>query len=303
MKALLSIDGGGMRGVIPARFLAALEERTGKLCHQLFDLIAGTSTGGILALGLAKPYRAQDLVGLYQQKGPTIFARSLEHEAVTLNGMAGPKYPADGIESVLASYFGTTLISAALTPVLVTGYDCQLPGPSEFTSWRTVAMMRDVARATSAAPTFFPPLKLGGSIFVDGGVFANNPTMRALTKMRELWGPHPDPDLSWYDDVLVVSLGTGNTEKKFDPSSWGLVDWARMLATTFMDGNADVVADEVRDSVGPYYRFQTELAGVTSDMDDASSGTVSALIGLADAMVAANAQLIDSLATRLTSPR
>src|SRR5712692_7803866 len=98
---VLALDGGGIRGVIPATVLAEIERRCGKRVGEVFDLIAGTSTGGILALGLTTPdpadpgrprYRAEDLVALYAEKGPVIFGRSLLHRLITVFGLFGSKY-------------------------------------------------------------------------------------------------------------------------------------------------------------------------------------------------------------------
>src|SRR5690242_8451059 len=109
-RAILSIDGGGIRGVVAGRILAAIEEGCGKPCVELFDMICGTSTGGILALGLTKPdpkapgkpqYAAAQLVDLYRQQGPVIFDRSLEWRIESGNGVLHSKYPATTIERVL----------------------------------------------------------------------------------------------------------------------------------------------------------------------------------------------------------
>jgi hypothetical protein len=104
---ILAIDGGGMRGIIPARLLAHLEERTGRRAAELFDLVAGTSTGGLLALGLSKPdphhparphYRASEIVDFYRLSGRDIFRRSLLHFIRSLGSWLGPKYPPAGLE-------------------------------------------------------------------------------------------------------------------------------------------------------------------------------------------------------------
>jgi len=113
MISVLSIDGGGIRGMIPAAFLNRLEQRTGHRVSDLFDYVAGTSTGGILALGLGanrpgrnSPYTAEQLVRLYKTEGGRIFSRSLLHFACALDNLNGPRFPEYGIDEVLKRYFG-----------------------------------------------------------------------------------------------------------------------------------------------------------------------------------------------------
>jgi patatin-like phospholipase/acyl hydrolase len=169
---VLAIDGGGIRGVIPAMILSAIEERTKASTCKLFDLIAGTSTGGILALGLAKPsaqdeympeYKAADLAELYEKEGKRIFDRSLWHRIIALDNLIDEKYDAAGLEAVLREYFGDTPLSKAVTETLVTSYELETRQPWFFARHKARKdptydfPMRFVARATSAAPTYFEP--------------------------------------------------------------------------------------------------------------------------------------------------
>src|SRR5215216_1196275 len=201
---VLCIDGGGIRGIIPAVILAEIERRTGRRISELFDLIAGTSTGGILALALVKPdkndrpqYTAEDVIRLYETQGRRIFSRSVLHRVVSLDGLANKKYQTGPIEKVFGQFFGDALLSDALTEVMVTSFDVQLRDAFFFRSYRARAnkeefdyLMWNAARATSAAPTYFEPELIEKEdkayALVDGGVFANNPSMCALVdSMRE----------------------------------------------------------------------------------------------------------------------
>ena len=119
---ILSLDGGGIRGLIPALMLSELKQRTGKRTAQLFDLIAGTSTGGILALGLTRPgaegqplFTADEMVGLYEKDGGKIFDRGMLHRFKALGNLADEKYPSHGIDAVLKARFGETMLSEAVT--------------------------------------------------------------------------------------------------------------------------------------------------------------------------------------------
>ena len=129
---VLSIDGGGIRGIIPAMVLQELEQRTGEPTCKLFDLIAGTSTGGIIALGLTKPgpnggpqYPARKLLELYEVEGPAIFHQSLGRRLMALGSLLEAKYPASNIEGVLGRYFGDTRLAEALTDVVIPSYELE----------------------------------------------------------------------------------------------------------------------------------------------------------------------------------
>ena len=170
MTRILSIDGGGIRGIIPATVLSEIERRTGRHVAELFDVIAGTSTGGILACGLTLPdsaghpaRTAAELVRMYVDEGPRIFP----HEFLgRIRSLVDEKYPQKGIESVLQTYMGDAMLSDTLTEIVVTAYDIERRRPFFFRSARARAdarydfPLRMVARSTSAAPTYFEPFLL-----------------------------------------------------------------------------------------------------------------------------------------------
>jgi patatin-like phospholipase/acyl hydrolase len=287
---ILSIDGGGIRGIIPAMILDHIEKTTGKAIYQLFDLIAGTSTGGILALGLTKPgdpgkaqYSAADLINFYMDQGPKIFSESILQKIEKLGGVMEEKYYADTIEKILKETFGMVKLSEVLTDVVIPSYnietrDCyffkrweakQNPAVKDFLLWQ-------VARATSAAPTYFPPSRIdrGGSLpylpLVDGGVFANNPTACAFAEARRIYEKATE--------FLVVSLGTGQLTRPIPyakAKDWGLLGWAPHILDVVFDGMLDVVDYQMKwllPQTHPkqYYRFQTELDKAYDEMDNAS---------------------------------
>ncbi len=310
---ILSLDGGGIRGLIPARVVEALERRTGMPACRLFDVIAGTSTGGIIALALTKPgeggakprYSATDLVQLYRSRGPEIFQRSLEHLIWSLAGLAGPKYSARPIERILKSYLGNTRLQEALTSVLVTSYDTASASPYFFKSYRTAPssddyMMWQAARATSAAPTFFPPFQLkpldpsaADKSLLDGGVFANNPAMCALADAYKMFRASELP-------YLVVSIGTGNDDLKYvyrDVKGRGLLRWALPILKIVFDGVSDSVDYEAEEMADQYYRFQEDA--VAEEMDDASPDTIQRLLAAADDLISRNDSELTAVAKLL----
>lgn len=274
---ILSIDGGGIRGIVPAKILAEIERRTGKKIYSLFNLIAGTSTGGILAAGLAMPkpktkepkYTAADLINIYRERGKEIFYEPFIERVMKLDDISRPKYSSAGRDKVLKEYFGNTPLQDALTEVLVTSYDIQLRTPVFFTSqtnkeerinryYRKISSgftMHQAAMATSAAPTYFKPYKVEASAehetqkkgfyaLVDGGVFANNPTSLALMEAI-IDSKKPGKTPLELKDILVVSLGTGSLTRRYDyetASNWGLVGWVQPLLNITLDGSSESVA-------------------------------------------------------------
>lgn len=304
---ILSIDGGGIRGVIPARVLANIEERAECRISELFDLIVGTSTGGILALGLTKPktktkepYKAAELLGLYKNEGRRIFARSVWHRAAALGNLLDEKYSADGLEAVLEEYFEDAMLSQALTGVIVSAYELESRIPWFFKSRKARQgpafdyPMKDVARATSAAPTYFEPARIktkdapGYWTLVDGGVFANNPAMCGVAEaLRHGKGAK----------VIVLSLGTGSLTRKLPyeaAQDWGLAGWARPILDVVFDGVSETIDYQLKQmcsaatQVSKYLRLQTTLDIANDDMDDATEDNVHQLMVLGDRIISEN---------------
>jgi patatin-like phospholipase/acyl hydrolase len=259
---VLSIDGGGIRGLIPAIVLSRLEELIrardpDATLASSFELIAGTSTGGLIALGLATPragrpaMSAADMVELYGgEEARRIFGRPV------LRGLPGlgrlvdaldPKYESDGLRSVLESRLGDARLAEALTGLVITAYDMQGRQPRFLKPWQPGAeelSAVDAGLATASAPTYFPPLRIGDSTLVDGGVFVNNPTIAATIEALK----RQEGDPVHADDLLVVSLGTGQYERAYDPdevSGWGALGWILPtqgeppLISAMFDGQSD----------------------------------------------------------------
>jgi patatin-like phospholipase/acyl hydrolase len=316
---ILSIDGGGIRGIIPAMVMAEIERRTGKPISQLFDLIAGTSTGGVLALGVARPdpndprkplYSAVEGVELYEQKGPRIFSRTLLKTVKSLGGLTDEKYFSEPVETVLQEQFGSSRLRDALTNVMITSYEIERRFPWFFRSYKAKNdpaydfPMWQVARATSAAPTYFEPCKIETDsaadyyALVDGGVFANNPTICAFVDARTY--------LEVADDYLVVSLGTGTASQPlpYDHArNWGAAEWVRPVLSILMAGVSDTVdyqMDKLLNTPGsrPYYRLQVKLRDEV-DLDDAQPENVRQLKLIAEDLIHQRSRDIDEICARL----
>ncbi|MGA8994727.1 MAG: patatin-like phospholipase family protein [Nocardioidaceae bacterium] len=321
MYRVLAVDGGGVRGVVPAVVLAELEARSGRPVADLFDLVAATSTGAILGLGLTCPgpdgrpaVTAQQLVDRYRDDSRTIFSRSPWWRLRTANGFLGPKYDVSRLESRLQQALGTVPLSQALCEVLVTAYDLHARSPYFFTR----SSVRDgtapdvpmwlVARCSSAAPTYFAagraPSRDGTRFLVDGGVMANNP---ALCAYAEVIGAM-DARVMVRDDLVLVSLGTGSATASLAAArirAGGTAVWARPLFEVVLDGQEDVVDHQLRDLMPPrrYYRFQADLPDPSEAIDVATPEVLHALSDTARRLVEARSGELSQLATLLATGR
>lgn len=344
---ILSVDGGGIRGLIPALVVADLErrirERAGeraRICDYV-NLFAGTSTGGLIALALTAPdptdsdrprVSAAELAAFYVQDGPRIFRRSLLHELGTAWGYAGPKYSLGPLAASVRRRLGEVMLADALREVVVTSYDMTNREPYFFKRWRARAPVAageprnhpivDAALATAAAPTYFPAHELGGRALVDGGVFANNPSVAAIVEAlkRSAAGARVGTD-----DLLVVSIGTGVHEEGFDErtvSGWGKIGWILPhgaeppILGAVLDGASDAAdhwahmllnhdpgtAPPASDEVGRgprYFRLQVRLKRAIA-LDDASEATLTdALPTAAASLIAEREAELDEITDRL----
>ena len=289
LKAL-AIDGGGIRGLIPALVLAEIERRTGRAMASMVDLIAGTSTGGIIACGLAKPdpLSANEIAAVYEVDGPKIFDRSALKVITSANGYLDERYESDGLVESLRRHLGDARLSDATVPVLLTVYDLEA---------RQALLLRDddismvdAAHATSAAPTYFEPVRLGARTLVDGGVFAINPAVFAFAETDTV--------------ELLLSLGTGSHTRRLpydEVKDWGRLEWAEPIIDVVFDGSADAVDTQLQALAGDrYVRLQTRLDEASDDLDDASEENLAALRREAERLIAERDADIDRVCDALT---
>ncbi|HET9315151.1 MAG TPA: patatin-like phospholipase family protein [Vicinamibacteria bacterium] len=346
---VLALDGGGIRGVLPAVLLGELEARSGRATADLFDLIVGTSTGGILALALTAPragarFTPADLVKLYETEGARIFAPWPQSEGSRViedviekalhidtgshepgrplpwtRAVLHPKFGAEGIEGALRDALGTAALSSVTsTCVAVTSYDLDARALHVFRSWEAAVTpsadfpVWEAARATSAAPVFFPPAvvtSLDGSTTlhcVDGGVCVNDPAVLAVAEARRLLR-----DLGQEGRALVVvSVGTGAPPSSSLPfaavQNAGLLEWLKHgLMEVIMGSGAFASNFELGEllAVDDHFRLQpaTSGPGYAADpaMDDVSAANMAQLVAAAQAFIAAQGPLLDRLARML----
>jgi uncharacterized protein len=291
---VLAIDGGGIRGLIPALVLADIERRTGRRMGELVDLIAGTSTGAIIACALARPdpMPAQRIAELYEIEGPRIFDRTLLKRIKSADGLFDERYDSAGLVDALNRWLGPGRLADLEPPVLLTAYDIERRR-AVFLGASDLAMI-DAAHASSAAPSYFEPVRVDGQTLVDGGVFATNPAVCAYAQV----GGQLD---------LLVSLGTGEHTRPLPYDkvrSWGRLEWARPILDVVFDGTADAVDLQMAGLLpSGYVRLQTRLDEASDDLDDASPENLAALKREAERLIAANDAQIDELCARLTRGR
>lgn len=275
---IVSFDGGGIRGLLTAVLLERLDERV-KGWRKKADLIAGTSTGGIIALGLAKGLNPTDLRSLYYDKSPKIFKDSFLDDIRDLGNAIGAEYANKNLKKELKRVFGTTLLKNLKKRVLIPTFDLD----NEHTntkrrSWKPKFFHNfsgsdtdgnervvDVALYTSAAPTFFPSV----DGYIDGGVIANNPSMAALAQTQDKRANKKPPSVS---EIVLLSIGTGSvlSRIKGKKHDWGFGQWAKPIIKLMLDGVIGVPDYQCKQILGErYHRLNyTFLPGQEIDMDE-----------------------------------
>lgn len=274
---ILSLDGGGIRGVYTAELVRLCEEHFGKPAASVFDMIAGTSTGGIIALGLGLGISAAEICAFYRDDGWNIFpplpSRKLARLWRLLCAMRGPRLRHEELERALRRRFGDHLLGESTCRLVIPAF--MMP-KTEIAVFKTdhhedflndhATPMWKVARATSAAPTYLKGLEHeeSGRIFLDGGVWANNPAMVALVDALT------DYDIS-PDQVRVLSIGTGNAPFSLsrDKVVSGLIAWKEAIkAAMFL--TTDNATAQVKLLLGPERCLRIEPTGSDAaiEMDD-----------------------------------
>lgn len=251
---VLSLDGGGVRGIFTAAVLAGLEQMTGVPVSSHFDLIVGTSTGGIIATALGAGHSAEEILNLYVENASVIFPGS--HRARRVRQLVRPKYAASGLQTVLERLFGDRLLGESRIPLVIPSFDLGENSVYLFKTPHNDRLKRDwktplwqVAMATAAAPTFFPAFDLPGEHvrLIDGGVWANNPAMVGVAEAVSLFGQP-------LDAIRVLSLGTtvDNKARRRRLDNGGIVQWARgpSVVNVLMTGQSVGAFTQVQHLVG-----------------------------------------------------
>ena len=264
---ILSMDGGGIRGLITVILLERLESAHPGFLEEI-DLFAGTSTGGILALAVAAGLSPERIRHLYETSGRNVFADTLLDDVRDLGKLVGADYSLGPLKQELTKEFGDTTLGELKAKVLVPAFDLdnKPDNPLKIRTWKpkffhnypgedsdAAEKVVDVALRTSAAPTYFP-IYQG---YIDGGVFATNPSVCALTQAL-----HPQTGGQRLEDVVILSIGTGTnpmylTETDAD---WGLAQWAPHMVSLMLEGGSGMADYQCRQILGKrYFRINPVL--------------------------------------------
>ncbi|WP_296146388.1 patatin-like phospholipase family protein [uncultured Flavobacterium sp.] len=335
---ILSLDGGGIRGIITCVILKYIEEQLQKLDNptakigDYFDLIAGTSTGGILASILLFPdndnkakYSVETALDLYAKRGETIFNVSFWQHIINPFGLFSEKISQRGLEKQLEEVFGNLQIKSFIKPSLITSYDIFHRKAKFFTSHEAESNLenfyvKDVCRATAAAPTYFEPAKIKsfyGQEFtlIDGGVYANNPALCAYAEARKIefskiLNDLSKPDFPKISDMIIVSVGTGEVLKPYTFRQFenaGKVKWIQPLIDILLSANVETTDYHIRkmyETLGArnaknYYRLMPSLKNASSEMDDVSAKNIYELIQSGLSFVDQNRKELNEIAKKL----
>ena len=304
---LLAIDGGGVRGLLPLYLLREFEERSGQTTLSLFDAFAGTSTGGLIAVGLTAGCSVAELIDFYEQRAHEIFPsfRRRIWEALFRRlryGLSAPRYDSAALLDGVIDLVAHRKFRDLLKPTFVPTYDLTNGNLTLFASTNAPETLTavDVCMATSAAPGFLPGwsmTSLAGlrRTFVDGGVAANSPAALVAAHL-----------LRTHDEVpIIVSLGTGIPRApQYDAHTWGVAQWAPHYLDLFGDGNQDAAHDICKTLVMPdhYFRFQRVMR-CRYAFDDAREHTLTSLAGEAATMIAEQSLSIDLALQALLSAK
>jgi patatin-like phospholipase/acyl hydrolase len=271
---ILALDGGGIRGVITAAILERLELAQPGFMKTI-DLFAGTSTGGILALGLASGMSPTDARLLYERSGSKIFAFNIIDEIRDLGQLIGADYSNSPLKVELVNKFGDMTLGDLPKKVVISSFelDNKSADPSKPRNWKPKFFHNfpgpdsdadqkviDVALRTSAAPTYFP-IYQG---YVDGGVVANNPSLCALAQAM-----HPDTGKQKLRDIRLLSIGTGLNPKYIPEidANWGLVQWAPHLISLILEGSVGLADYQCKQLLSKYYYRVNPILPVPIGLD------------------------------------
>jgi patatin-like phospholipase/acyl hydrolase len=278
---ILVLDGGGAKALFTAQVLARLEQDLDVTVCDSFDLVAGTSAGGIVALGLGAGIRPAEIVAHYEQLIAKVFPASRRRPWRRLRQLRSPIYDAEVLRQALTSVLGVRLLGDSIKRLVIPAWDVQrgtvhifkTPHHPRLTrDWRIP--MVDVATATSAAPLYFPAAHVDGHRLVDGGVWANNPVVVAIAEAVSMLGVP-------LDAISVLNVGTidqlTNHPKRLD--SGGLLHWARPIAPLILSASSRAGQGLAEHLIGEsnYTRFDALVPGGLYALDSADPKDVAGL--------------------------
>ena len=326
---ILSIDGGGLKGLIPLQVIKEIERITKQPVHKTFDLIAGTSTGGLLTCALLleensieankRKYTLEQIEQIYLDRGKEIFPKysNLKWLFMHARKWIRPMYFTKNYEKILNEYFDDYRVTSCLKPIFITSYDIHRNIPIIFTTREATRIdeknsrLVDICKATSAAPTYFPThtftYNKENVICIDGGLIMNNPSLGALI---EVLG---NTSYKYYKkenekleikDISILSLGTGFYSKQYNSHSsdnWGRFQWIKKVIDISMGAPVNIVSDQLEtiftsmDLNKNYLRIDVEIDKKYAEMDDSSEEALNYYKHVATSKITTNHTLSDKL--------
>ena len=332
VKTILSVDGGGIRGVLPAAIISHLERRlqTENKNPELriadfFDLMSGTSAGGILTCLYLTPkngtidnrpkYTAKEILDFYTELGPLLFKRTPAYLLKSGFGLFRSRYSEDALYEFSNKIVGDAYISGVLKDCLITAYDLSSRKALLFSRYSTSKYgdmadykLCDIVKSTSAAPSYFIPCQIFAKDksprhLVDGGVYANNPAMCTIVEAKKLW---PSTNVS---DYFMISAGTGKVIKPYHyhkTRHFGYIHWLNPILDILMSSVAETVDYQaqqlfnINDVPDNYIRIEPPLLTADIRIDKASKSNIRKLESAARHYIDHNSQLFDTLCKRLS---
>lgn len=335
---ILSLDGGGIRGIITCIILRYIEEqlqiydKPGAKLGDYFDFVAGSSTGGLIASIILCPnehrkakYSIQKGLELYAEKGGDIFQVSFWERLVNPFGLINEKISQEALEKNLNDFFGSLELKELIKPCLITSYDIENRRAKLFNSWKARIntdnfYVKDVCRATSAAPTYFSPVQiksLYGQIFslIDGGMFANNPSLCAYAEARkipfaEILKDQQKTNHPAVNDMIVISIGTGIESKSYSfrkLEKAGKISWVNPIIDILMSANAETVDYQLcqmfdtldQQNQKNYYRLNPSLKNASPAMDNVRRSNIENLIQAGLCFIDDNRDILNEIVQKL----
>ena len=335
MNIILAIDGGGIRGLVPAAILDYIEKKINHIKESktikigsCMDLVGGTSTGSIVGSLMLLPcpekpgipkYTMEQITQMYIDMGPDIFKSHFWHNVKTLWGLFGPKFPASNVEPDLLQMMGHHKLKDLVKPCLFNAYDIDKRRVNIYTNHDdgqkySDYYVKDVIRGSTSIPAYFSPahFKVGieENTLVDGGVFANNPSMVSyIEAIKEVGKQKGKGRRKSPHNILVISMGTGMSKRKPYPykksKKWGMVKWVFPILDILLAGSSDVVDYEMErlfqayNASDNYIRINPPLHYSTAPSTDASKENITNLLRDSAAYIKENQTFLDDLAQRI----
>lgn len=327
---ILSIDGGGLRGIIPLQVIREIEKLTGEPIHKTFDLIAGTSTGGLLTCALSfadlesvtgntRKFDLDAIQKIYVERGKEIFPKHnlLRRKYNGIRKWLRPQFNPRSLNNILVEHFGDSRLTSCLKSIFITSYNIHRNLPIYFTTREATlhdeknAKLVEICRATSAAPTYFPSFSFNfdseNIVCIDGGIVMNNPSIGALIEVlgnSDYKHYKIDGERLDLKDICILSLGAGRIKKNHksvNAHKWGRLNWIKPVIDISTGGPVKIVHNQIATIFSSnnlernYLRIDIDIDEQFSEMSDSSDTTLKYLLSETNSQIGNNHTLKEKL--------